>query len=172
MYAAELLELELPQEHKRLYAFVETDGCFSDGIAVATGCWVGHRTLRLIDFGKVAATFFDSVTHRCIRIWPHPAARERSNLYISDAQSRWHRQLEAYQIMPNYELLCVKEGALTFSMDEIISRPGARATCELCGEEILNEREVHPGGKLMCRSCAGEGYFVEHDMMSNKTLVR
>ena len=51
---------ELPQTDKRLYTFVETDGCFADGVMVATGCSLGHRTLRLIDYGKVAATFVDT----------------------------------------------------------------------------------------------------------------
>ncbi|HZY41747.1 MAG TPA: FmdE family protein, partial [Anaerolineae bacterium] len=41
------LGLTVPQSDKRLLAIVETDGCFADGIAVATGCTVGHRTLRV-----------------------------------------------------------------------------------------------------------------------------
>lgn len=159
MYAAELLGLELPQQDKRLYTFIETDGCFADGIAVSTGCWLGHRTLRLMDFGKVAATFSDTKTGRTVRIWPHPYARERAKRYSPDAQSRWHCQLEAYQVMPTDELLCAQEVTLAFSIDTIISRPGVRAVCECCGEEILNEREVVVGGIIMCRACAGSVYY-------------
>ncbi|MCA9913987.1 MAG: TraR/DksA C4-type zinc finger protein, partial [Anaerolineae bacterium] len=40
----------------------------------------------------------------------------------------------------------------------IISRPGVRVNCDLCGEEILNEREVHLGGQTLCRACADGGY--------------
>lgn len=90
MYAAELFDLELPQTNKRLLAFVETDGCFADGISVTTGCWFGRRTLRLIDHGKVAATFVDTRTSQAIRIWPDPRARDRAATYASDARSRWH----------------------------------------------------------------------------------
>jgi len=50
------MQLSLPQSNKRLIPIVETDGCFADGIAVATGCELSHRTLRLVDFGKVTAT--------------------------------------------------------------------------------------------------------------------
>jgi formylmethanofuran dehydrogenase subunit E len=60
MYAGELLGLELPQTDKRLYTFVETDGCFADGVSVAAGCWLGRRTMRLMDYGKVAAVFVDT----------------------------------------------------------------------------------------------------------------
>jgi formylmethanofuran dehydrogenase subunit E len=62
IYAAELLALDLPQNDKRLFTFVETDGCLIDGLAVATGCWVGNRTMRVIDYGKSAATFVDTLT--------------------------------------------------------------------------------------------------------------
>ncbi len=55
--AAELLQLELPQSDKRLLTIVETDGCFSTGVSVATNCWVGRRTLRVEDYGKVACNF-------------------------------------------------------------------------------------------------------------------
>ncbi len=78
VYAAELLALDLPQRDKRLLTFVETDGCFANGVAVATGCWLGRRTLRLVDYGKVAATFVDPHTERAIRIRSDLHARTRA----------------------------------------------------------------------------------------------
>ena len=38
LQVASLFELELPQTDKRLFTFVETDGCFADGVSVSTGC--------------------------------------------------------------------------------------------------------------------------------------
>lgn len=58
--AGEFLGLPLPQQDKRLFVFVETDGCFADGVMVATGCSLGHRTMRLEDKGKATATFIDT----------------------------------------------------------------------------------------------------------------
>ena len=66
--AGRLLGLDLPQADKRLLAIVETDGYATDGIAVATGCWVGRRTMRIQGFGKVAATFVDTMGERAVRI--------------------------------------------------------------------------------------------------------
>jgi formylmethanofuran dehydrogenase subunit E len=159
MYAAELFDLELPQTGKRLFAFVETDGCFADGISVATGCWFGRRTLRLIDYGKVAATFVDTRTTRAIRIWPNPRARDRATTYASDERSRWHMYLAAYEVMPTAELLLVQDVALALDLAAIISRPGVRVNCAVCGEEIINEREVRHDADILCRSCAGERYY-------------
>ena len=159
MYAAELFGLELPQSGKRLLAFVETDGCFADGVSVATGCWFGRRTLRLIDYGKVAATFVDTRINRAIRIWPDPCARDRAATYASDERSRWHMYLAAYEVMPIAELLLAEEVVLSIDLAALISRPGVRVNCTVCGEEIINEREVWRDGKLLGRSCAGERYY-------------
>ena len=49
---------------------LESDGCFADGLEAATGCTVGHRTLRVEDYGKIAATFVDVSTGQAIRIAP------------------------------------------------------------------------------------------------------
>ncbi len=161
--AGRLLELPLPQQNKRLFVFVETDGCFSDGIMVATGCSMGHRTMRLIDQGKAAATFVDSQANplRAIRIWPSPAARSRALELSPDmpGRSRWHAQLAAYQVMPDSELLAWQDVELTVSLQAIISRAGVRVTCAGCGEEIMNERQVVRDGVLLCRHCAGDGYY-------------
>lgn len=159
MKAGQILGLDLPQVDKRLFTFVETDGCAADGIAVATGCWVGRRTLRIMDFGKVAGTFVDRLSHRAIRIHPHQRARLGSHRYIPNQPDRWHAYLEAYKSMPDEELLVVQPVTLTVSLEKIISKETARAKCSHCGEEIFNEREVKINGKALCRYCAGETYY-------------
>jgi len=77
MRAAVELGLNLPQSDKRVYAFVETDGCLVDGIVAATGCHVGRRTMQIVDFGKVAATFVDTASGTALRIFPHPRVSPR-----------------------------------------------------------------------------------------------
>lgn len=159
LYAGALLQLELPQTRKRLYTFVETDGCFADDVSVATNCWLGRRTMRLIDYGKVAAVFVDTATERAIRIWPNPAARNLARRYAVEARSRWHAYLAAYQIMPTHELLRAREVRLTIDLRGLISKNGARVECEECGEEIINEREISRNGAVLCRHCAGVDHY-------------
>lgn len=154
--AGRLLELELPQTNKRLLTFVETDGCFADGVGAATGCWLGRRTMRLIDHGKVAATFVDTCTRRAVRIRPHPQARTEARRYAPHARSRWHAYLDAYRVMPDDALLEAYWVELNLDLDRLISRPGVRVVCDECGEEIINEREVHREGRTFCRGCAFE----------------
>ncbi|MEI8308229.1 MAG: FmdE family protein [Chloroflexales bacterium] len=159
LYAGALLGLELPQSNKRLVTFVETDGCFTDGVSVATGCWMGRRTMRLMDYGKVAATFVDTQTGRAVRIWPNPVARDLAHSYAPDAQSRWDAYMAAYQVMPDDELLEARFVTLSIDLKALISRNGVRAVCDDCGEEILNEREIVRDGGTRCRSCADGAYY-------------
>jgi len=159
LLAADLFRLALPQSDKRLFAFVETDGCFVDGVSVSTGCWVGHRTLRVMDYGKVAATFVDTETGSAIRIRPKVQSRVRASSYSPDTPDRWHAQLTAYQVMPAEELLQAQVVTLNLSLQAIISRHGLRLVCARCGEDIINEREVQQDGLTLCRTCVGESYY-------------
>ena len=159
MWAGELLALELPQSRKRLLTIVETDGCFSDGVAVATNCWVGQRTLRVEDYGKIAATFVDTHTQRALRIAPHPDVRQLAAAYAPEAKNKWEAMLLGYQRLPLTDLLVAQAVTLVTSAAELVSRPGKRVRCDRCGEEIINEREVLQQGVTLCRSCAGAGYY-------------
>lgn len=144
---------------KRLWTFIEMDGCGLDGVAVATDCDVGRRTLRVLDFGKMAATLVDSQSGRTVRIIPHPEARQAARDYAPDAHSRWRMYLEAYQVMPDEVLLVAQPVQLRQPLAAIISRAGVRVVCQVCGEEVINEREVAQGGLILCRACAGERYY-------------
>lgn len=163
--AAELLGLELPQREKRVLAIVETDGCFTTGLSVAMNCWVGRRTLRVEDYGKVAATVIDTQTGDAFRLAPHAAARLRAANYAPEARTRWETMLLGYQRMPLAELLVWQRVALTMPVAALISRAGHRACCDRCGEEILNEREVIAAGVTLCRSCAHGGYYTTPESM-------
>ncbi|MGC4106477.1 MAG: FmdE family protein [Thermomicrobiales bacterium] len=165
MEATRILDLDLPQgrHDKRLLTIVETDGCFADGISVATGCWLGHRTLRCNDLGKVAATFVDTETAEAIRIRPALAARTAAAAYAPDATGRWQEYLLGYQRMPASELLEVQRVLLIEPVAALVSSPDRRATCTSCGEEVFNGREVIIEGSVCCPACAGRPYLLARD---------
>ncbi len=156
---ASALGLELPRKDKRLLIIIETDGCFADGIEAATGCSVGHRTLRVEDYGKIAATFIDVKTEQTLRITTKLDIRQRALLYAPTESRHYFAQLQAYQTMPDDELLDFQSVRLRVPIQNIVSRAGVRVNCNHCGEEIINEREVIVNGQTLCRACAAEGYY-------------
>ncbi len=159
LLAGLLLDLPLPQPEKRLIAIAETDGCFVDGISAATGCYVGRRTLRIEDYGKTAAAFIDSLTEQAIRIAPRLNIRELAWDYAPSARNKWEAQLIGYQHIPDDLLLDWQHIELATPIKQIIGQAGKRAECEICGEEIINQREVLREGTVLCKSCAGKAYF-------------
>ena len=154
-----LLELPLPQPEKRLLAIAETDGCFVDGISVVTGCYVGRRTLRIEDYGKTAVAFIDTLTEQAIRIVPNNNVRELAWEYAPSARNKWEAQLIGYRHIPDELLFHWQQVELMNPVKQIIGQAGKRVSCEICGEEIINQREVMHEGIILCKSCAGGSYF-------------
>lgn len=153
------LDLQTPQWNKRLLVILETDGCFADGVEAATGCSVGHRTMRVEDYGKIAATFVDIQQGRAVRVAPFVDARERAAIYAPEETRHYFAQLAAYQTMPDADLLSIQKVCINIPVEKLISRPGVRANCELCGEEIINGREVQQAGMTLCQGCARGAYY-------------
>ena len=153
------LSLDVPRKDKRLLVIIETDGCFTDGIEVSTGVTVGQRRLRVEDYGKVAATFVDTLTGLAVRVAPHAMARSRAAEYAPKADNLYDAQLFCYQVIPDEALLKFETVTLRTPVEAIISLPGLRIECDRCGEEIMNEREINLNGRLLCRSCAGDSYY-------------
>ncbi len=153
------LGIQTTKIDKRTLIIAETDGCYIDGLEAATGASVGHRTLRIEDYGKIGATFIDVRTARAVRLAPLPDIRVRAAACVPAARSRYDAQLEAYQTMLDDELFSISEVVLTTPVQTLISRPGVRVNCDMCGEEIINQREVSRHGQTLCRACAGAAYY-------------
>lgn len=153
------LKIEPRQKRKRLFTIIETDGCFADGVEVATGCTVGHRTMRVEDLGKIAATFIDIKTSHAVRVAPHLDVRQKALKYAPHQKKRYFAQLDGYQVMPIDELVFIEEVQLITPIDKVISRAGVRVNCDICGEEIINEREICNDNQSLCKACCGSAYY-------------
>jgi formylmethanofuran dehydrogenase subunit E len=159
MAGMKALGFDKPPTKKQLLVIPETDGCFVDGVIAATACTVGHRTLRVEDYGKVAATFVDTKTGRAVRVAPALDVREKAYAYAPNELRHYFAQMQAYQVMPDEEMLTIQEVVLNTPVGEIISRAGVRVNCDVCGEEIMNDREILREGLTLCHTCAGDGYY-------------
>lgn len=158
------LGLELPRHDKRLLIILETDGCFADGIEAATGCTVGHRTLRIEDYGKIAATVVDTKTELALRIAPRLDVRQRAYAYAPGVSRHYFAQLQGYQSMPDDELLTIRPVILNVSIKNIVGRAGVRVNCETCGEEIINKREIILNGHIFCHACSLGGFYIHQEV--------
>jgi formylmethanofuran dehydrogenase subunit E len=155
-----VLGLKAPVTTKTSLVIIETGGCFADGIRVATGATVGHRTLKVEDLGKIAATFTNLKTGSSLRLSPKLDIRTHALTYAPEEKRRYFAQLQGYQLMPDEELFNFQWVELQTPATQIISHQNARANCSNCGEEVINEREVVLDGKVLCQTCAFGGYYL------------
>lgn len=153
------LKLDPELEPRRLIVWVEIDRCATDAIATVTGCALGRRTLKFMDYGKMAATFLDTSTQRAVRVVALDSSRDRTSKYAPPELPKEKAQLIAYQAMPDSELFCVQEVAVSVSPFDQPGHPIRRVVCARCGEGINDGREVVSQGRTICRACAGDKYY-------------
>ena len=155
LLASQWLDIPFPQSDgsKRTLVLPEIDGCFADGLSVVSGCSIGHRTVRLVDHGKTAATVVDTRERRAIRVWPKPTVRSAACAYATDERRRWHAQRLGYARMPDAELLFVRSVELPSEAEALLRPWHSRTTCVRCGEEIFNARQLTLAEGDVCRGC-------------------
>jgi formylmethanofuran dehydrogenase subunit E len=69
-------------------------------------------------------------------------------------------------------MFTVTDVQLQTPIEAIVSRPGVRVNCDVCGEEIMNEREIRHEGLTLCRACAGNSYYtVPQDLSCAVSMV-
>ena len=158
--ALKALGVDPEAERKRLIVFVETDRCAADAVSYVAGVSLGKRTLKYLDYGKMAASFYDTRTSRAVRVAARESARERAWAYAPRDLEKHEAQLIAYQRMPDEELLTLEEISITLSEYDLPGRPLKVVVCDGCGESINDNREVRRKGATLCRSCAGDSYYV------------
>jgi formylmethanofuran dehydrogenase subunit E len=159
MLGCQLLGIDEPTQGKRLIVYVEIDRCMADAIAAVTGCRLGKRTLKHMDYGKCACTFVDTSTGRAVRISAREEARENMWGYIPFGLDKETAQREAYKVMPDDELFVVQEVVIHIPDHDCPGRPVSRVLCAACGEGINDRREVRLNGTELCRACAQGGYY-------------
>jgi formylmethanofuran dehydrogenase subunit E len=163
MLGLELLGIDDPhgRDRKRLITFVEIDRCATDAVAVVTGCRLGKRALKFRDWGKVAATFVDLESGRAVRVSAKESSKALARQMHPEIQSKNQQQMLAYREFPADDLFTVRWVKVELPPEELPGYKGERIVCAECGEGINFQREVRRNGTILCRSCAGESYFIE-----------
>ena len=147
------------KDRKSIIVFVEMDRCATDAVQSVTGCSLGHRTMKFMDYGKMAATFLNLKTGKAVRVIAREESRQKAKEYFPEIDDKYEAQLEAYKIMQDNELFDLMEVHVKVKPEDMPGRPLRRVLCDSCGEYVQDMREVHRNGKVLCRPCADTGYY-------------
>lgn len=146
-------------DRKNIIVFVEIDRCATDAIQSVTGCCLGKRTLKFMDYGKMAATFVNLRTGKAVRMLAREESRELAATRFPEMSDKHKGQLEAYKVMPESDLFEATEVEVDLEPEDMPGRPAGRVKCQECGEYVQDKREILDEGKTLCRPCAHGGYY-------------
>lgn len=145
------LELVAAEDIKDLIVFVENDRCITDAITIATGVRLGRRSLKFLDYGKMAATFVNQRTGKAWRV----ASRGHAELPPAEAKARALKEDDEI-------LLTWRQVTVSFNPGDLPGPPARIVQCARCGETVLDYRDVTlPGNTAepLCRACGHGAYY-------------
>lgn len=147
-------------DRKKLIVWVEIDRCMADAVSAATGVRLGKRSLKYVDYGKVAATFFNAETKQAVRVVALESSRMLADERYPGIEDKSARQFRAYREATDLELFKIEQVGVEYGELDAPGRPRSRVICSACGEGINDGREVRTSAEtILCRPCASGGYY-------------
>ncbi|HVI72176.1 MAG TPA: FmdE family protein [Pyrinomonadaceae bacterium] len=151
-------------DRKKLIVWVEIDRCMADAVSAVTGVRLGKRSLKYVDYGKVAATFLNTETDRAVRIVALESARTLADERFADIANKRERQFRAYSESTDEDLFKVELVSVALSDFDTPGSPRSRVICAVCGEGVNDGREViGADGDPVCRGCDRGNYYSKVD---------
>jgi formylmethanofuran dehydrogenase subunit E len=147
-------------DRKKLIVWVEIDRCMTDAVSAVTGVRLGRRSLKYLDYGKVAATFHNLDEGLSVRVAAREDSRALAEERFPHLQGKKERQMAAYSAALDEELFTVEKVSVALKEADLPGRPRSRVFCANCLEGVNDRREVtQADGRTLCRPCAGDGYY-------------
>ena len=145
------------KDRKNIIVFAETDRCVTDAILATTGCHPGKRTMKIFDYGKMAATFVNLKTGKAVRVF---LKNKDGDKKLTREEIERSPHTNAFVMSPAEELFNVVEVSVDLKPEDLPGRPLQIVTCSACGERIMDKREVYRDGSILCKPCAeGRRYY-------------
>jgi formylmethanofuran dehydrogenase subunit E len=150
--------IDEPKGCKHLMISMEIDCCATDAVQAVTGCSLGKRTLKFLDYGKMAATFVNLETRKAVRVVARSDSGAVAPLDDHDTAILRGAKEQAYANMPEATLFTIQFNAIAARQEELPGFRDGNVTCAGCGEGVSYRREVLSGGRTLCIACARESY--------------
>jgi formylmethanofuran dehydrogenase subunit E len=121
---------------------------------------LGKRSLKYLDYGKVAATFLNTLSGQAVRVAALDESRSLADERYPHIERKGERQMRAYREATDTELFKVERVKVAYGEMDAPGRPRSRVYCAKCFEGINDGREVKGrDGETLCRPCALGGYY-------------
>ena len=155
------------REGRDLVIFIEIDRCATDAIISVTGRTPGRRGIKMVDYGKMAATFIDISSDRAVRISVKGDSDHKVDRIAQISfpnKDKKQANIAALMEISESDLLRIQKVSVILKPQDLPGKPLASVTCQRCGEMVKDMREVDCDGKVLCKPCAqGKDYYTVGD---------
>jgi formylmethanofuran dehydrogenase subunit E len=155
--ACSLLNIDPALNRKSIYVVMEIGRCAADAVIIVTGASPTNGLMRLVGYGKVAATFVSLTSGEAFRISERQQSREFATRALPHLPS-WEAQRDAYQTLPDDQLFHWQRVMLNEPLPTIPEKHAV--TCDTCGDRVNEFSEVIVNGQTLCKACAFGAYFI------------
>ncbi len=124
----------------------------TDAVMVVTGCSLGKRSLKFVDYGKFAVTLVNLQTGQAVRGTVKKVFSSKGNK---------EEALNEIFTTPDSLLVTLQDVNVEIPALDMPGPPSNKAVCEICEERIVDGREVIRNGQTSCRACGSEKYYSE-----------
>lgn len=159
-YALNLLGIDNPKAFRDLVVYVECDRCLTDAIGTVTGCKLGRRNLKWMDYGKSAATFLNTRTDDAVRIY------RIGHMYPSEGEDL----VEFFNRIPDEKMFHANQVKVYYKPTDLPGKPLDSMICPICGEEVIDGRQVVRDGQEICKACNDGAYYSIRKELQNESL--
>jgi len=144
------MELIEPVTPKDVIVFVENDRCVADAVLVVSETRLGRRTLKMRDYGRMAATFWNPSTKKA---WRVRAQYDGPKVDGEDA-------LRDLMDLPDEAMVLWQPVQVEVPESDMPGHPKRIVPCSVCGERIFDSKD-RPGPQgPICQACAEGAYYL------------
>ena len=144
------MELIGTRDPREMIVFIENDRCIADAIQIVTGTRMGRRSAKLVNYGKMAATFIKAGSGEAYRV---------SVRHIDPNAGHSKEAIRQVLHVPEAELLAWKRVAVPLKPEDFPGKPRRTVNCVRCSEKVFDGRDVQGDAGPLCLSCAQGAYY-------------
>lgn len=146
------------KDTKNMIVFVENDRCIADAIQILTGTRLGRRSMKLVNYGKMAATFINTDTEDAYRVWISGKINEMIGKISSNRQEK-ERQYEKVLQSRSEDVVSVQKVRVNIAPEELPGKPKRTVICSRCGEKVMDSKDISSENGPLCLACAVGPYY-------------
>jgi formylmethanofuran dehydrogenase subunit E len=144
------LELAAPAGPKDLIVIVENDRCIADAVQTVTGTRLGRRSFKLKDYGRMAATFLNTVSQKAFRVHAD---------FNGKVDPENEAAVRAVLHLPGEQVVAWREVVTQLKPEEMPGKPKRVVTCARCGEKVFDGKDSVLDEGPVCNGCLNGAYY-------------